>query len=423
MIQQPEIKAIFNHVCGISREIDIKTQSILNITQKTRKSLLPWRGQFSPQLIEYILTVNSQPGFSILDPFCGSGTTLFESARLNLSCYGADINPAAHFFSSMVIFSRLNHLEREHIRAEIINIVNKKITQEENNNLMENLLNFYQASQQSLFSYLIASTSIILAMGNTETTTITKFFKSLNTVLDIVEKLPYSHVSLCSLLNDARYLNIPVSKVNLIITSPPYINVFNYHQNYRKALEFLNWQPLQIAASEIGANRKHRANRFLTVIQYCMDMCETFLAMRRFLEEAGKVIIVVGRTSSVRNVQFENSYLLAMVATGCTGFKVEKWQERFFTNRFGEKIYEDILTLSVNHEPHFDYLELARYIGIWFLQNAKCQDTEVKKDIEKAIASADKVAISPKLNLQIPSTYNKLYQSFHNQTEKQILGV
>jgi DNA modification methylase len=431
---QSDIQEIITYISNICRKNDLNTQSILNIEKKTRASLFPWRGQFSPQLIEYILQENTQPGYCILDPFCGSGTTLYESARLNLSCYGIDIHPAAHLFSSIVSFCRLNHLERENILAIVCNLAQKNIVCSENTELFallypnsgsftEQLLNFYQDCQKTFFTYLIATVSIMIAMGNSENTTVQKFFKSLNTVVEIIKNLPYTNVPIYSFLTDARYLNLPKSSFDLIVTSPPYINVFNYHQNYRQVLEFLNWQPLQVAVSEIGANRKHRANRFLTVIQYCMDMCTVFLEMRQVLRETGKVIIVVGRTSSVRSVNFQNSYLLAMVATGCAGFKIEKWQERCFTNRFGEKIYEDILRLSINHQPHFDYLNLARSIGIWSLKNAICQNAEVQRDIEQAISTADKVTISPKLNLQIPSKYDNLYQSFYDYQAKEISKV
>ncbi|MDB9541142.1 DNA methyltransferase [Anabaenopsis tanganyikae CS-531] len=71
---------------------------------KKRNSLFPWRGQFSPQLVEYLLAENSSNDFSILDPFCGCGTTLYEAARKNFTCYGTDVNPAAYIFSSIINF-------------------------------------------------------------------------------------------------------------------------------------------------------------------------------------------------------------------------------------------------------------------------------------------------------------------------------
>jgi len=122
------IKDIFTDVLSISKQIDKNRQSLLNIENKTRTSIFPWRGQFSPQLIEHILNENSQPNFRILDPFCGSGTTLYESVRCGLSCYGSDINPAAYLFSSIVRFSNLHNDERKNISNKISTIANKTIS-------------------------------------------------------------------------------------------------------------------------------------------------------------------------------------------------------------------------------------------------------------------------------------------------------
>jgi hypothetical protein len=62
-------------------------------------------------------------------------------------------------------------------------------------------------------------------------------------------------------------------EAELIVTSPPYINVFNYHQNHRAILELLGFDlAATSAASELGSNRKNRGNRFRTVIQYALDM-------------------------------------------------------------------------------------------------------------------------------------------------------
>lgn len=76
-------------------------QSQLNIEAKNRSNLFPWKGQFSPQLIDLILDKYSRPNFSILDPFLGSGTVIIESASKNLKVIGTEINPAAFFISKM----------------------------------------------------------------------------------------------------------------------------------------------------------------------------------------------------------------------------------------------------------------------------------------------------------------------------------
>ena len=65
----------------------------LNLKERSRTSLFPWRGQFSPQLIEILLNNFAKTNSIVLDPFVGSGTTLFESAGLSLECRSEDHVP------------------------------------------------------------------------------------------------------------------------------------------------------------------------------------------------------------------------------------------------------------------------------------------------------------------------------------------
>ncbi len=59
-------------------EIPLDSVSIpresLDLDDKERSNLLPWNGQFSPQLVEVLLRTFSSPGNRICDPFLGSGT-------------------------------------------------------------------------------------------------------------------------------------------------------------------------------------------------------------------------------------------------------------------------------------------------------------------------------------------------------------
>lgn len=61
----------------------------------------PYKGKFIPQLVEYFLdehtdnykkTVFFRPGDTVLDPFCGSGTTLVQANELGVHAIGIDIS-------------------------------------------------------------------------------------------------------------------------------------------------------------------------------------------------------------------------------------------------------------------------------------------------------------------------------------------
>ena len=63
--------------------------------------LHPYKGKFIPQLVEYFLDDHTDafkteswfnPGDTILDPFCGSGTTLVQANELGLNAIGVDVS-------------------------------------------------------------------------------------------------------------------------------------------------------------------------------------------------------------------------------------------------------------------------------------------------------------------------------------------
>ena len=72
--------------------------------QSTRYSahgLHEYKGKFNPQVARAILNVLGIPvGARVIDPFCGSGTSLLECAHLGMRAIGADINPLAVFISN-----------------------------------------------------------------------------------------------------------------------------------------------------------------------------------------------------------------------------------------------------------------------------------------------------------------------------------
>jgi len=72
--------------------------------QSTRYSahgLHEYKGKFNPQVAKAILNIfAAQPGQAAIDPFCGSGTSLVESAHLGVDAVGTDINPLAVFIAN-----------------------------------------------------------------------------------------------------------------------------------------------------------------------------------------------------------------------------------------------------------------------------------------------------------------------------------
>lgn len=331
-------------------EIPINRQEInqcdLNISNKVRSNIFTWNGQFSPQFIEELLNKYAKPDDVVLDPFLGSGTVLYECARKNLSAYGIELNASAYFMAKTYELVNSSFTERKEWLHCIDIFINSILSDEE---IIPKILEF-KGSQETPISNIISLLVVILDIYNNEIT-LDFLQKKWNDLKQIINTLPYTNKKISALLGDARNIDLTDNLADLLITSPPYINVFNYHQKYRRSVEALGFNVLSIAKTEFGSNRKNRGNRLLTVIQYCIDMALAMYESSRICKENARMIYVVGRESSVLGYSFCNSELVYEIGVNVLNFNFSLRQERVFKNRYGQMIYEDILHFSnAKHE-------------------------------------------------------------------------
>jgi hypothetical protein len=179
--------------------------------------------------------------------------------------------------------------------------------------------------------------------------------------------------------------------------------VHNYHQQYRASTEALGWNLLATAKSEIGSNRKHRGNRYLTVIQYALDIAQVLKEIYRVAQPDSRVIFIVGRESMIRGARFFNGEIVGEVAHRALGFDLVLRQERAFTNRFGERILEDILHFKPPaHAPNAGFLELARDVANDILKSVcELAPDKSKDDIRDAVRVLANVSPSPLFNADV----------------------
>jgi len=372
-------------------------ESTVNIDEKERSNLFSWRGQFSPQLIESLILSYGNKDSVIYDPFLGSGTILHEAILLGLSAYGCEINPAALAFAKVYELSTQDRELIEESLSELNQIVSPFMHGDgELDDLHATLLSHLNQINSIPFHVIISA--LITALDfEAKKLTIKRLQSTWKNLHQAVFGLERSIKPIQAFHADARHCPLKDNSVDLVVTSPPYINVFNYHQNYRKSVESMGVDVLKVAKSEIGANRKFRQNRFLTVVQYCMDIAQVFLDLRRVCKCDGKVIFVVGRESNVRHTSFQNAELIRNVASSC-GFSLEGEQHRVFKNKFGVDIYEEILRFSINNTVSIDTIECARKIGRNALSQAfKYADDNVHDELTDALEKSLKIEPSPLL--------------------------
>ncbi len=399
-------------------------QDVLDIREKERSNPLEWKGQFSPQLVEALLGFYEGRNERVLDPFVGSGTVILEAARMGLHPTGVEVNPAAYHLAAFYSLLRVPPAQRSQILGHAESLLGRvsstdgplfaaeQVTPQERASLLNEAWSRAKAQRggnQRGYERYLAALLVLADIANGELRE-DKLLRVQAHLSDLLRELPFCpRCDLRVLLGDARNTGVADRSIDVVLTSPPYVNVYNYHQKYRGSVEKMGWDVLAAARSEIGSNRKHRGNRILTVIQYCMDMADVFAEIRRVLKRRGTAVLVVGRESMVRKTRFYNGEMLAEIAARACGLELRQRQERVFLNRFGQHIFEDIIHLSVAPGSRAIARSTrharSRLIAGHVLEDAlsSCPD-ETRQDIRSALDELDQVKPSPLSDMDLDAS-------------------
>lgn len=104
-------------------EKGVRTSQKKQATRYSVHGLHEYKGKFNPQVAKAILNIfGVDAGDVVLDPFCGSGTTLVECAHLGASGVGFDLNPLAVYISNSKL--RALRLKPGHLASVLDRIEN-----------------------------------------------------------------------------------------------------------------------------------------------------------------------------------------------------------------------------------------------------------------------------------------------------------
>ena len=294
--------------------------------------LHPYLGKFIPQLVEIFLR-KYRPSM-VVDPFCGSGTTLVEAKTLGIDSFGADISE----FNCLLSKVKTDSYDAEEVEKEILDAL-RQSEDSGHGRLLEvqsryadssylqdwfapQALAELQAYQAVIGQYPYQDVLKIILSRSARSARLTTHFD-----LDFPQKPQtepyqcYKHSRICQptqtarqflkrysldtarrirefvelqgdaysavVCGDSRHVEFP--RCDLVITSPPYVGLIDYHEQHRYAYELLGLEWRE--DSEIG--RAKRGTSQSAQQSYVENIEQVFQNVKQYLKKDAHLVVVV----------------------------------------------------------------------------------------------------------------------------------
>jgi len=306
--------------------------------------LHPYLGKFIPQLVEIFIRKYFKLGETILDPFCGSGTTLVQANELGINSIGYDISA----FNVMLSNTKVRDYNLELVNKEVKDALDKliRITESKtqlglweeratellipettneylrqwfDSNTLAELITYRYLIQNENYRYkdllkIILSRSARSARLTTHydldfpkhpqtepywcykhsrtckpTTEALKFIKRYS--LDALRRIEeFSSLRTNAKVEvhhaDSRYGKFP--KIDGVITSPPYVGLIDYHDQHAYAYHLLGLKDRRV--SEIGPAVNGSGKK--SKEQYQIDIAKVFRRTINAMVKGGLLIVI-----------------------------------------------------------------------------------------------------------------------------------
>ena len=332
-------------------------------TQYFTHTFHPYPARFIPQIPSTFIKLFTEEGETVLDPMCGCGTTLVEALLHNRNAIGNDLNPLAVLISK-VKTTLINEEEFRDFNDKISSVSGME-------GILKALWELKEEGKQKLYDFGRVALSASIWGGKDRD--IERVFRKkvlsmqreMLAMAEAVKNVPQIGV----ICGDARRLGVQSGSVDLIITSPPYVNALDYHRMHKDSMLWLDMDFSTFRKNEIGKHSRFSGNRFRLLSCYLGDMLRCMIEMNRALKKGKFCVIVVGN-SRVEHELIESHKFLARMGSKI-GFKPIKTLFREIDQRkksnspaIGKINEEYILVLQKAEESPFSAEEDSLIVDV-----------------------------------------------------------
>lgn len=393
------------HITVHEIPIDVEFGSTLKIDWNNNNeythSFFKYPCKFIPLIPRWAINKYTQQGDYVIDPFAGSGTTLVESVISGRHALGVDFDNLSRLLccakTTPLTMADLHILTRykEDIANNVIKFKEDKRLLPDIENLshwfpVENIRALLRIktyisqfrSNERIYNFLLVCLASIIRKSSLAdpaspkpyvssrirahpVDAVSLFASTLNNYLIKITEFSRLDISRCIIIgDDARVINTDEydGTVKLAVTSPPYINAFDYVRSLRLENAWLGfhgdaesseYKKKQIGTETISSKeydnepqmrdrprlqeiikeiRKHDKKRSYVVYRFFMDMEENIKQINRLLKRGGHYIVVIGNCK-IRNINVPAHEIIADLALR-NGFVLSNMFSYVIQNRY-----------------------------------------------------------------------------------------
>jgi len=297
----------------------------VRVAQHEVEGVHPYPAKFIADLPGAFLDTLPVPRHGVvMDPFCGSGTTLAEAQRRGYETLGVDLNPIACLIarvktsplsdgalrSAELVADKL--VKDRHVAVPVIPNLDHWFKRPIQDALARLMAAIAEAPTEHQDFLRLAASSIIVRVSNQDSDTryaaVDKnvrpndvraaFVRSCERLNSALAARDYSLTQSTVIQGDALETDLIryQGRVGAIITSPPYPNAYEYWLYHKYRMWWLGFDPLAVKDKEIGARAHFFKKNHHTEQTFERQMAAAFSKFSDALMPGGWVCVVVGRS-------------------------------------------------------------------------------------------------------------------------------